>query len=215
MESEEALLAAARALAGRTLGELGARVGLVVPEDLRRDKGFVGRLIERCLGVGGNASAPDFERLGVELKTLPVVNGAPVESTFVATLDPSDAGALTWETSPVRHKLARVLWVPVEADRRQVLASRRVGSAMLWSPDASEADALRADFDTIAELIAEGLGETVTAHVGTVLQLRPKGADARSLRWTRDDDGAPVRTPPRAFYLRRTFTEQVVRRLWL
>ena len=214
MQDEHELLVRARALAGRSLATLAAQAGLPVPADLRRDKGFVGRLVERCLGTGGNADAPDFEAFGIELKTLPVKGGRPVESTFVATLDPSEPAALRWETSPVRHKLARVLWVPVDGDRTTPVAARRVGVAALWSPSAEEEALLRGDFETIVELVAEGFGEQVTAHTGQALQLRPKGANARSLRWTVGDEGGAARTAPRAFYLRRSFTEQVVRRVW-
>lgn len=214
MRDEHELLVRARALAGRSLSTLAAQAGLTVPADLRGDKGFVGRLIERCLGVTGNEDGPDFAALGIELKTLPIKAGRPVESTFVATLDPSEPSALVWETSPVARKLARVLWVPVDGDRQQPLATRRVGVAALWSPNEEELAVLRADFEQIIEFVNEGFLEKITARTGEALQLRPKGANARSLRWTLGDDGEAVRTSPRAFYLRRRFTEQVVRRVW-
>ena len=37
-------------------------------------------------------------------------------------------------------------------------------------------------------------GEEITARNGKALQLRPKGANAQSLRWTYDEDGARTRT---------------------
>lgn len=214
IEDEHELLVRARALAGRPISALAPLVGLKPPADLRRDKGFVGRLVERCLGVGGNEDGPDFASLGIELKTLPILNGRPVESTFVATLDPSEPLALRWASSPVRLKLARVLWVPVDGARGVSLSERRIGVAALWSPSAEEEAVLRADFETIVELVCEGFIDQVTARTGRVLQLRPKGANARSLRWTLGDDGESVRTAPRAFYLRRTFTESLVRKMW-
>lgn len=156
---------------------------------------------------------PDFEALGVEMKTLPVDDaGLPLESTFVATLDLADDKALRWETSSIRKKLARVLWIPVEAQRERPLGDRRIGSAILWSPSVEEETALRSDFEEIADLIREGFGETITGERGRWLQLRPKGADSQSLRWTYDVDGAPVRTAPRAFYLRPSFTTELIRR---
>lgn len=214
MRDEHELLVRARALAGRSLATLATQANLTVPADLRGDKGVVGRLIERCLGVTGNVDGPDFAALGIELKTLPIKAGRPVESTFVATLDPSEPRALRWETSPVAHKLARVLWVPVDGDRAMPLATRRVGVAALWSPNEEELAVLRADFELLVELVSEGFVETLTARTGVALQLRPKGANAKSLRWTLGDDGEAVRTSPRAFYLRRSFTERIVRRIW-
>lgn len=214
IQDEHELLVRARSLAGRSLSTLAPLVGLKVPADLRGDKGFIGRLVERCLGVGGNEDGPDFAALGIELKTLPIRNGRPVESTFVATLDPSEPHALLWASSPVRQKLARVLWVPIDGARDVPLGERRIGVAALWSPSAEEERVLRADFDTIVELICEGFADQVTAHTGEALQLRPKGANARALRWTLGDDGEAVRTAPRAFYLRRTFTESLVQKVW-
>ena len=46
-ETEEQLLAQAQQLSGSTLGELAALVGLVTPENLKRDKGWIGILLER------------------------------------------------------------------------------------------------------------------------------------------------------------------------
>ena len=44
----------------------------------------------------------------------------------------------------MRHKLSRVLWVPVEGARHIPLAERRVGSPLLWSPSEEEERLLRA-----------------------------------------------------------------------
>ena len=199
-------------LAGRTVGELAAGIGLPVPVDLRRDKGWVGQLFERLLGASsGSRAEPDFPALGIELKSLPVgAHGRPLESTFVASLD---LGATPrWEESPVRHKLARVAWVVVQADRATPLAARRVGASLLWSPSPSEEAALRRDYEEIVELIDSGFGARITGHRGVVLQLRPKGARGSSLRWGRDEEGAEIRTAPRAFYLRSTFTAALLAR---
>ena len=88
LRSESELVERASAIAGTTLGELAGRFGLVAPPDLRRAKGFVGQLIERALGAARSSRpGPDFDELGVELKTLPVdARGRPVESTFVCTI---------------------------------------------------------------------------------------------------------------------------------
>ena len=52
---------------------------------------------------------PDFQHIGVELKTLPVdQNFRPKESTYVCTVPLiRNAGAI-WETSTVKLKLSRV-----------------------------------------------------------------------------------------------------------
>ena len=198
-------------LAGRTLGAIAQELQLEAPADLRRSKGWVGTLLERALGATAASRAePDFPALGIELKTIPVdEKGRPLESCFVASLDLA-AVDLRWETSAVRKKLARVAWVAVQASARIPPAGRRCGAALFWSPSAAEEEALRGDYQDIVELLQAGV--RVTARTGAALQLRPKGRDSRDLRWSIDEEGLEARTAPRAFYLRRSFTEALLKR---
>jgi DNA mismatch repair protein MutH len=201
---EAELRARLAALAGRRLADI-ARAHAV---EVTPGKGFVGTLLEKALGATGSSRAePDFPHLGIELKTIPVDrSGRPLESCFVASLDLASFD-LRWETSPVRKKLARVAWVPVQA--AGPFEERRCGTALLWSPSPEVQEALRDDFEDIVDLLS--VGARVTARTGSLLQLRPKGRDAKHLRNALDEEGALVRAPPRAFYLRRTFTASLLR----
>jgi DNA mismatch repair protein MutH len=211
--TELELLERARALAGRTLAVVARAEGLGVPSELRRAKGFVGQLVERALGASaGSRAGPDFALLGVELKTLPVDSrGRPVESTFVCTIPLVRVGDIEWLDSPVRAKLRRVLFVPVEGERERPVAERRIGEPFLWSPSADEEDDLKFDWDELSGRIGRGDVESITGHLGRFLQVRPKAADSRSRRLARDADGVAFAALPRGFYLRATFTERVVR----
>ena len=104
---EAELLARAEQLAGRTLGQLAGDLGAEVPPDLRHAKGWVGQLIERALGAtAGSRAEPDFQHLGVELKTLPVDRrGRPLETTFVCTIALSEVGE-----TPTSHEVLVVNW---------------------------------------------------------------------------------------------------------
>jgi DNA mismatch repair protein MutH len=207
--SEAALLARAGALAGRRLDELcalhGARAG---------KKGRVGVTLERALGVEqGSARGADLPGLGIEIKTLPVAHGRVLESTWVGSATPSTLAAETWATSLVRSKLARVLWLPVEAG--PIAASeRRVGTAFLWSPDAQDEATLRADWEDLADLVSRALGFAVSARRGTALQLRPKARDASVRVRASSESGERVQIAPQGFYLRRTFTQAIVDRVF-
>lgn len=55
-ETEEQLLAQAQQLSGYTLGEPAALVGLVTPENLKRDKGWIGVLLEIWLGASAGVN---------------------------------------------------------------------------------------------------------------------------------------------------------------
>ncbi len=211
---EEELLARARVLAGLTLGALAEAAGEATPADFRRHKGWVGQLLERWLGASAASLAePDFQTLGIELKTVPVDRlGRPRESTYVCTVPLESGHGERWEESWVCRKLGRVLWVPVEAEPTIPIPERRVGSALLWSPDPEAFRLLRQDWEELMEMVATGGIEQVTARHGQVLQIRPKAADSRARRGAHGADGAPIRTNPRGFYLRPGFTATILRR---
>ena len=139
-QSIDELFQRAAALAGRSFAELAAETGLQVPKDLRRDKGWVGQLLELQLGAtAGSKPTQDFPELGVELKTLPVTpEGEPLETTFVCTAPLVNIQGVQWATSNVRNKLQQVLWLPIDGRRDVPLAERVVGSAFLWIPSAGE-----------------------------------------------------------------------------
>lgn len=212
--SEAELLARANRLAGRTLAELAELAGRPVPEDQRRAKGWPGELIEAHLGAtAASLAEPDFQAIGVELKTIPIGrSGRPRESTYVCTVPLTGAHGLTWEASWVRGKLLRVLWLPVEADREIALRDRRVGSALLWSLEPDLEAVLRTDWEELMELVCLGRLDELSARQGTYLQVRPKAANSRSLRWAVGAGGERVLTNPRGFYLRTAFTLEILRR---
>lgn len=216
-DSEAKLLAQAQRLAGFTLGELGQTAGLPVPQDLKRDKGWTGILLERWLGASaGSKPEQDFAALGVELKTIPVDNaGRPLETTFVCVAPLTGNSGVVWETSHVRHKLKRVLWIPVEGSREIPLAIRRVGSPLLWSPDEEEERQLRMDWEELMDLIVLGQVESITARHGEVLQLRPKAANSKALTEAVGTEGQRILTLPRGFYLKKNFTRALLARHFL
>jgi len=206
------LEARAAALIGLSLGHLAADLGAEVPTELRRAKGWIGQLVEAALGAeAGSKPTPDFEALGVELKTIPVdEHGRPHESTFVCTAPIEGAFDASWEESRVRRKLARVLWVPVRGRRGEDLATRVIGRPRLWVPDSEEDAALARDWRELSELIVGGELHRIHGRLGRVLQLRPKGANAGDFAWMMDEEGEWVRAVPYGFYLRAGFTRQVL-----
>jgi DNA mismatch repair protein MutH len=214
-QSGQELLTRARDVAGLTLGELGARVEIEVPDEAVRAKGVAGQILEKILGATAASRAePDFLTLGVELKTIPLDSaGKPKESTFVCSITLSAMADTDWERSTVFKKLSKVLFVPVEAASKTPLRDRRVGRAYLWAPNAEERLQLRTDWERLAQMIAVGDVERITGHLGEVLQVRPKAPHGRSRRRAPDEEGAVQWTMPRGFYLRAAFTGAVLARL--
>lgn len=211
-QSETELLTRAQMLAGETLATLACKAEVAMPKDLRRAKGWVGQLLEWHLGAtAGSKPEQDFQELGIELKTLPIDQaGKPLESTFVCVTPLTGVTGLRWDASNVRNKLSRVLWIPVEGSRDIPLAARRIATPFIWSPDVAQEAQLRQDWEELMELVALGQIESITAHHGEVLQLRPKAANGQALTSAIGRQGQLIQTRPRGFYLRSLFTQQLL-----
>lgn len=200
-----------RAIAGMTLAEVAEALGWGVPPDLKRNKGWVGQLLEAALGAtAGSLSEPDFQNLGIEMKTLPLNRqGRPKESTYVCMVPLNTAGE-TWENCWVRRKLDRVLWLPLEAESSIPLGRRRIGSAILWSPDAGQLQQLQQDWEELMDMISTGDLDRMSAKIGRYLQIRPKAADSHIRTGVITDQGRWGATQPRGFYLRTCFTQTIL-----
>jgi len=211
-DTQHELLRRCQQLAGKTLGQVAAELGVVVPDDLRRHKGWVGQLLENYLGAdAGNQAEPDFTRLGIELKTLPLnAHGQPKESTYVCTVTLTESGNMQWQQSWVKKKLAHVLWLPVEAESTTALAQRYVGQGWLWQPTVEQEKILRQDWEELMDRIVLGEQADITAKEGHYLQIRPKAANSRVMAKTRGNEGEATLINPKGFYLRTAFTRELL-----
>ena len=210
--SEKELLENARQITGLSLQQLANSLAIEVPDNQLKAKGWVGELMEACLGATASSRPePDFQNIGVELKTLPLdLRSKPKESTYVCTVPLRDNIGQTWEKSVVKLKLNRVLWVPVEADPSIVLSQRRVGKSFIWSPNQKEEQDLRTDWQELMDMIAMGELHRINARQGKYLQIRPKAANAKALSATSIQTGESGQSLPRGFYLRPAFTQMLL-----
>ena len=208
----EQLLSQAQSIAGLTFGELADELHIPVPIDLKRDKGWVGMLLERALGAtAGSKAEQDFSHLGVELKTLPInAEGYPLETTFVSLAPLVQNSGVKWENSHVRHKLSCVLWMPIEGSRHIPLRERHIGAPIFWKPTAEQERQLKQDWEELMDLIVLGKLEQITARIGEVMQLRPKGANSKAITKGIGKNGEVIDTLPLGFYLRKEFTAQIL-----
>lgn len=210
--STNELLQRAANLAGKSLSDIASLHSIPVPKDLKKEKGWVGELIETTLGATAkNLPEPDFQLLGIELKTIPLnKNNQPKESTFVCTAPLNNPVASHWRDSIVRKKLNKVLWLPIEADPAIPMGKRKIGTALLWSPSTEQETTLKNDWLEIMERIWAGELDSISASLGQFLQLRPKAAHGKSLCESINADGEKILTLPRGFYLRSEFTRQIL-----
>ncbi|OOF41589.1 DNA mismatch repair endonuclease MutH [Rodentibacter mrazii] len=208
-----ALLQKAQSIAGLTFGELADELNIPVPPNLKRDKGWGGMLLETALGAtAGSKAEQDFAHLGVELKSLPInEQGFPLETTFVSLAPLTQNSGVQWENSHVRHKLSCVLWIPVEGSRHIALRDRHIGAPILWQPSPEQESQLKRDWEELMEYITLGRLNEITARIGEVMQLRPKGANSKAITKGIGKNGEVVETLPLGFYLRKEFTAGILR----
>ncbi|WP_439259427.1 DNA mismatch repair endonuclease MutH [Lonepinella sp. BR2930] len=216
-QTEQELLQRANAIAGLTFAELAEELGIIVPPDLKRDKGWVGQLIETALGAkAGSKPEQDFVHLGIELKTIPInSNGYPLETTFVSLAPLVQNSGVDWQHSHVKHKLSKVLWIPVQGERQIPLAERYIGSPILWQPNSQQEQQLRRDWEELMDYIVLGKVAQINGTLGDVLQLRPKGANSRAITKGIGKNGEMIDTLPLGFYLRKEFTAEILQNFLL
>lgn len=207
-KSEVALLERCRAIEGFSFGQLSAYLQLTIPDNPKQRKGWIGQALELVLGAdAGNKSVPDFEILGIELKTIPIAHsGLPKESTFITSIPLLTIHQQYWENSQCYAKLKRILWVPIEGEHDIPYVHRRIGRAFMWSPNAQQENTLMEDWNYLTSQIILGHLELINATMGDYLQIRPKAANGKSLCYGYDAEGNKVQTLPRGFYLRSKFT---------
>lgn len=212
-KNEAELIQRCQSIEGLSFAQLASQLSLLIPETAVQRKGWVGQALEIALGANaGSRAEPDFLNLGIELKTLPLNHlGNPAESTFVTTIPLLAIHQQTWKTSQCFAKLRRVLWLTIEGDTRIPFAQRRIGQGFLWSPSAEEEAVLEHDWTELTFLIRTGRLAEIDATMGTWLQVRPKGANAKSLCEGFDEQGNTILTLPRGFYLRSLFTKNMIK----
>ncbi|MGO2167591.1 DNA mismatch repair endonuclease MutH [Pseudoalteromonas sp. AOP31-A2-14] len=200
-------------IAGLTLGQVAQQYQFKTPEDLLKEKGWTGQLIEYVLGASaGSKPTPDFEELGVELKTLPIsYKGKPLETTFVSVTPLLNVTGMTWKQSNVRKKLNHVLWLPILGEREIPPFERAIGSGFLWQPTPCQDAKLQRDWEEQMELIALGRIGEISGHLGDAMQIRPKAANSKVITDAIGPNGQIIKTLPRGFYLKTSFTREILK----
>lgn len=208
----QSLLKHAQSLSGKSFSELAKISQLkLAPNSRLNTKGWLGKTLELLLGAtAGSLSLPDFIELGIELKTIPLLeNGTPKESTYVCTA-PVPITEPSWETSRVLAKLRKVLWFPYFYNKQIAFENQCLSTPFLWSPNAQQYLKLKSDWEELVERINLGKIESLSAHIGECLQIRPKASSAKIQTLFINIDGEQCSTTPKGFYLRPSFTKEII-----
>jgi DNA mismatch repair protein MutH len=204
------LLSRAEQICGLSFAQLAGHLEIPLPLDPVNAKGWMGQLIENALGAtSGSRPVPDFEALGIELKTLPLIQDLPKESTFVCST-PIPNVDKSWRESRVYDKLKKVLWVFIEYDKYKPISHRRIGKSILWTMDSQTEAILKQDWEELTEKLALGKFDELSAHHGQYLQIRPKASSSQVFIDVLDSEGQRVKIVPKGFYLRTSFTKEII-----
>lgn len=121
----------------------------------------------------------------------------------------------TWENSRVKKKLSHVLWVPIEGNTKIPIKDRIIGTAFLWKPSKQEEKILKSDWEELTNMLYLGEVENLSAKYGKYLQIRPKASNSKELIDTIDKNGNIIKVVPKGFYLRASFTKEILKKILL
>ena len=217
---EESIMARARMLKGKTLGFVSKNSPYEEEAFKKSNKGNIGNFIEKhWFGILNNSNpAPDFEEAGIELKVCPIKrsSGALVtdQRTKICSIDFLKLYEETWESSHVKNKLNKVLFIFYQRkEEHEDLYDKEVLGAALWELSKQDRlDTIVSDWHTAYNVNIHGMSHELSETFFDILSTsRTTGGI------TIDGDKDMVKQPninfetyakKRAFSLKSSFTKQ-------
>jgi len=217
---EESIMARARMLKGKTLGFVSKNSPYEEEAFKKSNKGNIGNFIEKhWFGILNNSNpAPDFEEAGIELKVCPIKrsSGALVtdQRTKICSIDFLKLYEETWESSHVKNKLNKVLFIFYQRkEEHEDLYDKKVLGAALWELSKQDRlDTIVSDWHTAYNVNIHGMSHELSETFFDILSTsRTTGGI------TIDGDKDMVKQPninfetyakKRAFSLKSSYTKQ-------
>lgn len=213
-KSMEELETRMQRLLGRSVSELSQLAMLAPPRNSSGAKGYVGQLVELFLGAHShNLPTPDFTALGIELKTVPVgFDLMPEESTFICAADINPNFVVPFTQSHLYQKLKHVLFVLILSPKNVglTIGERRVLGYFFFELKGHYLQTIETDYNEFQDMIFSGHAQEIDGTMGTIVQLRPKAANGSEIIAVTDSDGNLTYTRPRGYYLRASFTRELI-----
>lgn len=208
--SEEEILAKARELRGKLLGDIPEATFEALTGGTGR--GEVGHTIEAFFGIPQNSlSMPDFPGARVELKVVPLRRAGGSlgvkERTVISLINYKTLMEETWADASVRKKL-KILFVFFQHLDGRPKRSFPIREVLLWEPDARTDVLLQADWDRVFAKVRQGRAHELSESDGAIMGPCTKSATGLSRRPQPFGD-QPAR--PRAWALKPSFTLQLFR----
>src|SRR4029079_6817419 len=136
---------------GKTIRDVASLLGTSVG----RDKSAAARVIRLLVGQKAKGRLGDFERFGVELKTVPIDSrDRPVESTSFPSFIHEELQYETWPDSDLLGRLNRILFVPIRRSKGQDQGEGVVQKAFFWSPPEADLVGISGEWERYRQLIS-------------------------------------------------------------
>lgn len=197
------------ALEGKKIGDIGQ------PDLI--NKGVVGQIVERKIGVNLSSDLLDFE--DGELKSNKFLKGKPAETlavTLVGHILPEIDADVTWPNSKVLKKISSFIFLPIHKDNPDP-TEWLVGKAVHFSKNqfSKQYEQLAQDYDAIARQIKDVLRNNGELHTfngpNEYLQIRTKdGKDSLGNYHPVKYNGRFISNKNYAFYIRPGFLKSIL-----
>ena len=217
---EESIMARARMLEGKTLRFVSENSPYEEEAFKKSNKGNIGNFIEKhWFGILNNSNpAPDFEEVGIELKVCPIKrsSGALVtdQRTKICSIDFFKLYDETWESSHVKNKLNKVLFIFYQRkEEHEDLYDKEVLGAALWELSKQDRlDTIVSDWHTAYNVNINGMSHELSETFFDILSTsRTTGGitiDGKKDMVKQPNTNFESYSKKRAFSLKQSFTKQ-------
>ena len=178
--SEQSIVKYAKKLIGKSLQEI-LDLSLTTRKINLKNKGLAGLIIEReWFGIEQNSSQlPDFDKVGIELKIIPLKrtkNGIVVkERTKICSMNYMTLPDEIWEKSHAKEKLNKILFVYYFPDSSDILKSK-ILKIDLWKLSEESGELfLKDDWHYIQNKVIAGFAHKLSGSDTDSLEASPAG----------------------------------------
>lgn len=180
--SLQEILAQAKRIINQTIYDLNGDTEL-----RENDKGAIGNVIQ-SFGFGikeNNDAAPDFTAAGVELKIIPLytrTNGHVdiKERTKICSIDYQKLIKEEWETSKVKSKISKMLFIFYEYNKHKPKSSKILQYYLFdLNTQTAEETQFRKDWEKAKAMVKEGLAHELSESLFTYLATTTSGSGGK------------------------------------
>lgn len=205
------ILDRAKEIIGLTINQL---TGNELPLSKNLNKGEIGNIIQEYgFGIKPNSLAePDFSSASIELKIIPLTKTSKgylrvKERTKVGMINYETLVHENWESSHAKHKLSKILFIPIEHNYTDARESRILDAFLYQVEDVEEYTTIKDDWERTKRLVSEGKAHSLSESQNKILAPSRSGT-SRDKDWTIQPFSSE-KALKRAFSLKQSYTNLV------